>query len=57
MIIKNTNNRIFYKPILKSDPNTGKDYVADMEFVIPAGEQIMIPSGIKVWINGKNTYL
>lgn len=57
MIIKNTNNRIFYKPILKSDPYTGKDYVADMEFVIPAGEQIMIPSGIKVWINGKNTYL
>lgn len=57
MIIKNTNNRIFYKPILKSDTYTGKDYVADMEFVIPAGEQIMIPSGIKVWINGKNTYL
>ena len=56
MIVKNANNKIFYKPIIGKD-EAGKDVVTDMEFVIPAGEQIMIPSGIKVWILDKNTYL
>ena len=29
----------------------------DLYITIPPGEQIMIPSGVKVWINDKQTYL
>ena len=46
MIKKNTGNKIFYK--IEND---------DLFITIPAGEQVMIPSGIKVWINDKRTYL
>lgn len=52
MLIKNKDNRIFYRPI--TDEN---NTVIDMEFVIPAGEQINIPSGIRVWILDKSTFL
>lgn len=52
LIIKNTNNKIFYKPILDENNN-----ITDLDIIIPSGEQVMIPSGIKVWINDKNTYL
>lgn len=48
LIIKNKGNKIFYT--LDTD-NT------DLSITIPAGEQVMIPSGIKVWIHDKNTYL
>lgn len=51
LIIKNAFNKIFYKRIV-TDNN-----VTDLEITIPAGEQIMIPSGIHVWIEDKNTYL
>jgi len=46
LIKKNTGNKIFYK--IEND---------DLFITIPAGEQVMIPSGIKVWINDKRTYL
>ena len=46
MIKKNTGNKIFYK--IEND---------DLFITIPSGEQVMIPSGIKVWINDKRTYL
>ena len=52
MLIKNKDNRIFFRPI--TDEN---NTVVDMEFVIPAGEQINIPSGIHVWILDKSTFL
>lgn len=31
--------------------------VTDLEIVIPGGEQVNIPSGVKVWIMDKMTYL
>lgn len=46
MVKKNTGNKIFYK--IEND---------DLFITIPSGEQVMIPSGIKVWINDKRTYL
>ena len=46
LIKKNTGNKIFYK--IEND---------DLFITIPSGEQVMIPSGIKVWINDKRTYL
>lgn len=46
LIKKNENNKIFYT--IKDD---------DLFITIPSGEQVMIPSGIKVWINDKRTYL
>lgn len=61
ILIKNAGNRIFYRPVMKQQlSETGKvvrEWIEDMEFIIPAGEQIMIPSGIKVWIEDKRTYL
>lgn len=50
LIRKNEGNKIFY---------TIKHYDIhdDLLITIPAGEQVMIPSGIKVWINDKRTYL
>ena len=52
MLIKNKDNRIFFRPI--TDEN---NTVVDMEFVIPAGEQINIPSGLHVWILDTYTFL
>ena len=46
LIIKNKGNKIFY------NLEDGELYIT-----IPAGEQVMIPSGIKVWIFDKRTYL
>lgn len=51
ILIKNANNKIFYRPVMEGDK------VKDMEFVIPSGEQINIPSGVRVWIHDKNTFL
>lgn len=48
LIIKNKGNKIFYT--VDTDNN-------DLSITIPSGEQVMIPSGIKVWIQDKNTYL
>ncbi len=47
LITKNEGNKIFYK----------LDKDNDLYITIPSGEQVMIPSGIKVWINDKRTYL
>jgi dUTP pyrophosphatase len=47
-LIKNNNNNLHY--VIDKDNNK-------MSITIPAGEQIMIPSGIKVWIHDKHTYL
>ena len=46
LIIKNKGNKVFYE--LED---------GDLNIIIPPGEQIMIPSGIKVWILDKRTYL
>ena len=48
LLIKNNNNNLHY--VIDKDNNK-------MSITIPAGEQIMIPSGIKVWIHDKHTYL
>ena len=48
LIIKNNTNNLIYR--LNKDTNT-------LTVIIPPAEQIMIPSGIKVWILDKNTYL
>ena len=48
MIIKNKNNNLHYEI---------NDEKTSMKITIPVGEQIMIPSGIKVWIHDKHTYL
>ena len=53
LLIKNVNNKLYYLPDF--DNNEGK--VTGLTVVIPAGEQINVPSGIRVWINDKNTYL
>ena len=52
LIIKNANNRIYYH--ITFDENKE---INGLEIIIPAGEQVNIPSGIKVWIEDKNTYL
>ena len=61
LIIKNANNRIFYNPIMEKEyDENGKvvrEYVKDLEVVIPSGEQVNIPCGIKVWIIDKRTFL
>ena len=46
LIIKNKGNKIFYE--LEN---------GELTITIPSGEQVMIPSGIKVWIFDKRTYL
>jgi dUTP pyrophosphatase len=50
---KNKNNELGY--ILEGDDEENPNYT--LRIVIPAGEQINIPSGIKVNILDKNTYL
>ena len=47
LIKKNNNNKLYYQ---LNDDNT-------LSITIPSGEQVMIPSGIRVWIHDKNTYL
>ncbi len=47
LIIKNKGNKIFYE---FNDDGL-------FQIIIPSGEQVMIPSGIHVWIKDKNTYL
>lgn len=51
LIIKNANNDLRYIPVIEEKEVIG------LNVIIPAGEQINIPSGIRVWINDKNTYL
>ena len=48
MIIKNRGNQLHY------EIGENKD---SMTITIPPGEQVMIPSGVKVWIMDKHTYL
>lgn len=57
LIKKNNQNKIFYT--LKEDESKKEDdsNKFTLYITIPAGEQIMIPSGIKVWITDKKTYL
>ena len=50
IIIKNKGNKIFYTLDYEDD-------IPVLFITIPAGEQVMIPSGIKVWILDKRTYL
>lgn len=50
LIIKNKGNKIFYTLDYEDD-------IPALFITIPAGEQVMIPSGIKVWILDKRTYL
>lgn len=50
---KNTTNKLEY--ILDGDDGEKPNYT--LRVIVPAGEQINIPSGIKVNILGKNTYL
>lgn len=47
LIKKNNSNKLYYQ---LNDDNT-------LNITIPPGEQVMIPSGIHVWIHDKNTYL
>lgn len=48
---KNKNNNLSYIE------ETREDGELHIKITVPAGEQILIPSGIKVWIYDKNTYL
>lgn len=48
---KNENNGLSYKADTDQDGNTVYD------ITVPANHQVMIPSGIRVWIYDKNTYL
>ena len=48
----NFNNKIKYSIIFDTELN--KEV---LEVIIPSGEQVNIPSGIKVWIHDKTTYL
>lgn len=47
LIKKNNSNKLYYQ----------LNYDNTLSITIPAGEQVMIPSGIRVWIHDKNTYL
>lgn len=51
LIEKNVSNNLTFNIIKNDDGNEA------IEMLIPEGEQIMIPSGIKVWILDKGTYL
>lgn len=51
LIEKNTHNNLTFSVITKEDNSEA------IEIVIPEGEQVLIPSGIKVWILDKGTYL
>ena len=48
----NLKNKIKYSIVF--DTQLNKEV---LEVIIPSGEQVNIPSGIKVWIHDKNTYL
>lgn len=54
LIKKNDGNKLIYKLTTKIDDNITNNI---LYVIIPPGEQIMIPSGIKVWIENKQTYL
>lgn len=49
---KNANNILKYTYEYDTDGN-----ITNLMVIVPAGEQINVPSGIRVWINDKNTYL
>lgn len=50
LMAANEKNNLRYE----QEEREGKEY---LKITVPAGEQVMIPSGIKVWIYDKNTYL
>lgn len=51
LIKKNNDNNLHYEIKVDEKENT------QLYITIPPAEQIMIPSGIRVWIHDKNTYL
>ena len=51
LITKNNDNKLFYQIKKDNDGNT------QLYVTIPPAEQIMIPSGVRVWILNKNTFL
>ena len=55
LIEKNVHNDIWFNIINVTEPD-GTEH-EELEITVPGGEQVMIPSGIKVWILDKSTYL
>lgn len=53
LVKKNTNNSLEIS-IVEHPSKEGKQSI---KIIIPPGEQVKIPSGIKVWILNKNSYL
>lgn len=51
LLMKNNNNNLHYE--IKLDDNND----TQLYITIPPAEQIMIPSGIRVWIHDKSTFL
>lgn len=54
LIKKNDGNKLIYKLTTEFKNNISNNI---LYIIIPPGEQIMIPSGIKVWIENKLTFL
>ena len=51
LLKKNNDNKLYYQIKDDTDGNT------QLYVTIPPAEQIMIPSGVRVWIHNKNTFL